>query len=227
MSGFGRQLGSKSKIRSNMGFKIIQQGGWIETTLDREHVDFLWERIKKGSQQDTKHNLAGNISKSYDIEDDEDGYFFNQVLWPQVEMFRNANRGMDPLPNPVHGDDMELYLHDLWVNYQYKHEFNPYHFHGGMYSFVIWMKIPYDWREQNKLPFLDGMKEHDKKPSIFEFQYLDLLGNILHYGYRLDSSMEGRMLFFPARLEHTVYPFYNCDDARISIAGNIWYRGMK
>ena len=29
------------------------------------------------------------------------------------------------------------------------------------------------------------------------------------------------MLFFPAQLEHTVYPFYDCDEDRISVAGNI------
>ena len=29
------------------------------------------------------------------------------------------------------------------------------------------------------------------------------------------------MLFFPAKLMHTVYPFYNCDKERISISGNI------
>ena len=53
-----------------------------------------------------------------------------------------------------------------------------------------------------------------------------MFGNIKHFGYRLDPNMEGRMLFFPARLQHTVYPFYNCDEARISVAGNLWYRGI-
>ena len=141
-------------------------------------------------------------------------------------MYRAMNQGRDPVPVPVNAE-IELYIHDLWVNYQYKHEFNPYHFHGGMYSFVIWMKIPTDWKEQNQLPFLDGINEDNKKVSNFEFEYLDMLGNIKHYGYRLDPSMEGHMLLFPARLQHTVYPFYNCDDARISIAGNLWYRGIK
>ena len=206
-----------------------QHHGWIESILDKEHVDFLWERIEdgeKGIVKDVKDKLAGNISRSSEIIDDEDGYFFNQVLWPQVEMYREMNNGNDPVGVPVNAE-IELYIHDLWVNHQYQTEFNPYHFHGGMYSFVIWMKIPTDWREQNKLPFLDGMKADDKKASIFEFEYLDMLGNIKHYGYRLDSSMEGRMLFFPARLMHTVYPFYNCDEDRISIAGNLWYRGIK
>ena len=54
--------------------------GWIESVLDKQHIDFLWERIGKGSEEDTKGNLAGNISKSYKIEDDEDRYFFNELL---------------------------------------------------------------------------------------------------------------------------------------------------
>ena len=202
-----------------------QHHGWIESILDQEHVDFLWGRVEK-SEEDVKGRLAGNISTSRAITDDEDGTFLNQVLLPQVEMYRAMNQGRDPVPVPVNAD-IELYIHDLWVNYQYKHEFNPYHFHGGMYSFVIWMKIPTDWKEQNKLPFLDGINEDNKKVSNFEFEYLDMLGNIKHYGYRLDPSMEGHMLLFPARLQHTVYPFYNCDDTRISIAGNLWYRGIK
>ena len=202
-----------------------QHHGWIESILDKEFVDFLWGRIEK-SEHDVKDRLAGNISTSLAITDDEDETFFNQVLFPQVEMYRQMNHGRDPVPVPINSE-IELYIHDLWVNYQYKHEFNPYHFHGGMYSFVIWMKIPTDWREQNKLSFLDGINEDNKKVSNFEFEYLDMLGNVKHYGYRLDPSMEGRMIFFPARLQHTVYPFYNCDDARISIAGNLWYRGVQ
>ena len=202
-----------------------QHHGWIESILDKEFVDFLWGRIEK-SEHDVKDRLAGNISTSLAITDDEDETFFNQVLFPQVEMYRAMNQGNDPVPVPINSE-IELYIHDLWVNYQYKHEFNPYHFHGGMYSFVIWMKIPTDWKEQNKLPFLDGINEDNKKVSNFEFEYLDMLGNVKHYGYRLDPSMEGRMIFFPARLQHTVYPFYNCDDARISIAGNLWYRGVQ
>ena len=202
-----------------------QHHGWIESILDKEFVDFLWVRIEK-REHDVKDRLAGNISTSLAITDDEDGYFFNQVLFPQVEMYREMNHGRDPVPVPINSE-IELYIHDLWVNYQYKHEFNPYHFHGGMYSFVIWMKIPTDWREQNKLSFLDGINDDNKKVSNFEFEYLDMLCNVKHYGYRLDPSMEGRMIFFPARLQHTVYPFYNCDDARISIAGNLWYRGVQ
>ena len=32
---------------------------------------------------------------------------------------------------------------------------------------------------------------------------------------------EGRIVLFPAQLQHVVYPFYNSNKIRMSIAGNI------
>ena len=89
------------------------------------------------------------------------------------------------------------------------------------------MTIPTNWEDQCKLPFLKGITESEKKASNFEFEYTDLLGNIKTYGYHLNKDMEGFMLFFPASLKHAVYPFYECDEPRISIAGNLWYRNRS
>ena len=41
--------------------------------------------------------------------------------------------------------------------------------------------------------------------------------------YNLSPKYEGFMLFFPAKLRHCVYPFYETDEPRISIAGNLSY----
>ena len=196
--------------------------GWIETRLDQKHIDYLWKRIDERKTDTFKHSLAGNISGSYEIEDKDD-YFFNEVLKKQVDAYYNMNNLSHPIQNYVMGE-FEFWLQSFWVNYQNQTEFNPLHAHGGVYSFAIWLKIPTQWEDQCKLPFLDGMKKSDKKASIFEFEYHDILGGVCNYGYRLDPSMEGCMVFFPATLRHTVYPFYNCDESRISIAGNLWYR---
>ena len=66
-------------------------------------------------------------------------------------------------------------------------------------------------------------KEEDRKASIFEFEYTDIIGNIRNFGYRLDPSYEGTMLFFPSSLRHCVYPYYECDENRITVSGNIVY----
>ena len=70
--------------------------------------------------------------------------------------------------------------------------------------------------EQNK----DNVS-NSKLKSVFQFTYTDILGKIRCYNYYLNKSFEGDMLFFPSKLNHQVYPFYNCDDSRISVSGNI------
>ena len=109
--------------------------GWIETELDRSHIDFLWKRIEESDGKSMKDNLIGNISKSFIIEDRAD-FFFKKVLLPHVQKYRRDFNG-DPIRNHVFGN-VEMVLNGFWANYQYQHEFNPYHHHGGVYSFAIW-----------------------------------------------------------------------------------------
>ena len=120
---------------------------------------------------------------------------------------------------------METYLNDWWVNYQHEGDYNPLHDHGGIFSFVIWMKIPTDWRDQKKLP----RSTHSTSSTVsnFQFVYTNHLGKITSHTYYMSPEMEGRMLFFPANLKHTVYPFYDCKEERISISGNISVRSTS
>ena len=195
--------------------------GWIETQLDKAYIDFLWMILKEGKEKgDThKNKLAGNISNSFSI-DDKQNYFFKNVLKHHIKGYADEY-GMHPFVSQTNDEKVNFNLMNFWANYQYKHEFNPSHRHSGVYSFVIWLKIPYHWEEQNKLPHLNGIKEIDKKPGLFEFEYLNILGNIKTFSYLLTPDYEGTMLFFPAALKHCVYPFYNTDEPRISISGNI------
>jgi len=196
----------------------INQLGWLYVKLDKEVLDFLWKMINKSTKENMKSNLAGNISKSYSLEDDEN-YFFKNVLLPLTNHWVNNNGTFSAVPC---AENLDYYLHQFWVNYQNQYEVNPCHDHAGLFSFAIWMKIPYDCKEQNKLPFLDGIREDDKKVGCFEFQHLDMYGDVVNTAYRLDPSYEGYMVFFPAKLRHMVYPFYETNEPRISIAGNIW-----
>ena len=61
------------------------------------------------------------------------------------------------------------YLQQIWVNYQKQGEFNPLHDHGGVYSFVIWMKIPTKHFEQNKNPI--SLKSNTHAISTFQFHF--------------------------------------------------------
>ena len=203
--------------------RILPVTPYLEVKLDQMIVDYLWKIIAKSEvlKESHKTNLAGNISESYKL-NDLDNFFYKKVCVPLVNQFRQVNKGSDPIVNSVNFEkEPALLLDGFWVNYQYQNEFNPFHDHGGVYSFAVWLKIPYDWREQHKLAQFSGMNELYKKPGNFEFEYIDSLGGIRNIGYQLYSGLEGTMLFFPAKLRHCVYPFYGTSDPRISIAGNL------
>ena len=198
--------------------------GLIEGKLDKIHVDYLWKIIEEGKKNNLsyKSELAGHLSNSFKIED-TNNWFFKNVLDKLISAFYNYNEGSHPKNVAVLSSDNNfvIRLEQFWANYQYKHEFNPPHNHSGLYAFVVWMKIPYSSKEQKKLKFLDGMRDIDKKAGEFEFVYTNLLGDISNYRYPMSPQSEGTILLFPAQFMHCVYPFYDCDEPRISLSGNL------
>ena len=199
---------------------------FLQVKLDQEIIDYLWKviDISKRNNINFKNKLAGNISQSI-VLDDMDSVFFKSVCIPLVEYYRkNDPIGGDPVSlNALLKPNTKLILNQFWVNYQYKTEFNPFHNHSGVYSFAIWLKIPYDWEDQTKLPMFNDIEESNIKAGSFEFEYNDCLGGVQTTGYNLSPKDEGTMLFFPAKLRHCVYPFYETEEPRISIAGNLSY----
>ena len=193
--------------------------GWLEIELPKSVMKRLQSYIEtaKKNQINWNHELAGNISKSI-IMEDKDNWFHKTVLIPFINIF------YDTFPDSneaVLTKDAPYCLDKFWVNFQKENEFNPLHEHSGILSFVIWVKIPTDWKEQHALPISDN--SNTPKASNFEFYHPNMLGKFIHTSYLLSKELEGMMLLFPAKLQHTVYPFYNCDKDRISISGNIKY----
>ena len=199
---------------------------FLQVKLDQEIIDYLWKiiDIAKNNNINNKSNLIGNISRSFLLKD-LDSFFCKNVCLPLVKHYREINpSGYDPIQkNTIMGSEAKIILNSFWVNYQFKTEFNPYHDHTGVYSFAIWMKIPYDWKDQKSLPQFSDIKEINVKAGNFEFEYLDSLGTIKSLSYNLSPSFEGTMVFFPAKMRHCVYPFYEIEEPRISISGNLSY----
>jgi hypothetical protein len=46
---------------------------------------------------------------------------------------------------------LNLKLVSSWVNFQKENEFNPLHIHDGIFSFIVFIKIPYSYEEQKKI----------------------------------------------------------------------------
>ncbi len=195
----------------------------LKGKLPKVAMDYLWEIIEEATIEfrSSKEHLAGNISQSLYLRD-KDNWLFENILKdvceryveesPQVVCTRNAFDQFQVT---------KLRLLNFWVNSQRQTEFNPTHNHGGVLSFVIWMKIPTNWEEQYDIPFIK--ESNTPMASDFQFLYTDIMGNVQGWRAQMSSDAEGTILVFPSTLIHQVYPFYNCDDDRVSISGNLYF----
>jgi len=198
-------------------FKLFNNVGIIEKSLSKDVLKKLNAYIKKNALKKYNPKLAGNISKSFVIKDKDD-WFFNNVLKINIHEYQARYRTRATVPL-VLTKDCQYKLHDLWVNFQKKYEFNPIHNHSGVFSFVVWMKIPSSYKKECELPFVKN--SNTKCPNTFQMLFINSLGNIGQLDYNLEPSDEGKMLFFSSKYSHCVYPFYLSNKERISISGNI------
>ena len=183
----------------------------IYQALNQEIVD-----IHNDDSNTAKMNaaLAGQITKEYPITKSR------QLLDPYLEeMGRAYQKEWDyyPKENP---NDNKLRVESVWVNMQKKLEVNPLHNHDGTLSFVAWLYVPFKLEDERNMPNCKNSRTVELA-STFQFVYTTALGTIVNYPLFVEEGWEGRIIMFPAKLLHTVYPFQTSDDYRISIAGNL------
>ena len=188
--------------------------GYLKLALPQDIVDELKLKAETAKENEAFHNheLAGNIKEEYLIDSSNFDSRFDLLLYDMCsaydQHFDYINDQYRSLTRPLPHE-----LNQMWVNYQKKYEFNPPHNHTGVFSFVIWLQIPFDIKEEVK-------EEYRKNASTFNFLFHgnDRMKSEALY---VDKSWEGHMILFPSRQWHYVNPFYTSDDYRISISGNI------
>ena len=196
-------------------YKTFPNIGFIEKKLNKETIKILKSYVKN-KQDKFNYSLAGNINSSFNIKD-KNNWFYNNIIVPTIiEYQKNSIIDLDP---KILTKNCAFVLNAFWVNFQKKHEFNPIHKHNGVFSFVIWLDIPVNFKKESKLNFVNH--SNSPKASCFEFVYTNTLGQIETYRYQLGSNYNETMLFFPSKLNHVVYPFYTSNKNRISISGNV------
>ena len=84
------------------------------------------------------------------------------------------------------------------------------------------VNIPYDIKEELSL---DNSKNSNiPMTTAFNFVYTDVLGEMQVHAMFAEKMHEGGLLFFPAKLNHQVWPFYTSEDYRITVSGNIFLK---
>lgn len=215
---------------NDLGFLQLRNLGVIIEDVDKEILNILQKEVDNIQQDFSKarpHNsaLAGNIYHEYVIENHRETIlnYIKRFAVIYEEQYRCLDllgaRAVTGSHNKKHYQ-VNLSLSTVWANFQKKHEFNPMHTHNGLYSFVIWLKIPYFIELEKSVG--PARKTIMNKAGCFEFIYTNILGDITGELLEIDKKMEGKIAFFPARLNHQVYPFYSSDDYRISVSGNLY-----
>ena len=129
--------------------------GWIHSKLHKEEMDFLWKCIDNRKKEVYK-NLAGNLFGSYSLDNSANNQiFYNEIIEPLLFHWINtygASIFQDQLQFGKTKTEMIPFLNYSWVNFQHEGDYNPIHNHGGIFSFVIWIKIPTHWKDQKLLP---------------------------------------------------------------------------
>ena len=183
----------------------------IYQTLNQEIVD-----IHTNDQGIVRMNtsLAGQITKEYQIT--KSLPLLNPFL---EEMGRAYQKNWDYFPkeNP---NDNKLKVESVWVNMQKKLEVNPLHNHDGTLSFVAWLYVPFTLEDERNMENVKDSRTVELA-STFQFVYNNVLGTISNCPMFVEKGWEGRIVMFPSKLLHIVYPFQTSDDYRISIAGNL------
>ena len=159
-------------------------------------------------------SLAGQITKEYQITKSR------ELLDPFLEEMGRAYQkewNYYPKENP---NDNKLTVESVWVNMQKKLEVNPLHNHDGTLSFVAWLHVPFKLEDERNMENCKNSRTVELA-STFQFVYQTALGNIANCPMFVESGWEAKIVMFPAKLLHIVYPFQTSDDYRISIAGNL------
>lgn len=194
---------------------------YLLATVPPEVSSKLDEIVKQKHTIKANHDLAGNIKNEFMIPDAK------PVIWPLLDVLIKEWKKKFPvefarLGSMSNQKEFRMMLFNTWVNFQKKHEFNPIHTHDGIFSFVIWHKVPF--KKEDEYARFPNMKEDQIKAGHFAFIVSGQLGNIIQHDMCIDNTWEGKMAFFPANLNHIVYPFYTSDEYRISISGNVGFQ---
>lgn len=192
--------------------------GYLLADVPKEALDILIKEIKEiadapNSATSYVDFLVADIKESYELKRSIPA--MNDVIQKLIAEYDKQYPGYLTTFDMV-STNSPIGLSQLWVNIQKPGEVNPNHTHFGIFSFVLWLLIPYDNEQQQKDTVGAPVKGN------FEFTYTQTNGLVNRVSIPADKSYNGKICFFPSGMQHCVYPFSgDDDDRRITISGNV------
>ena len=177
----------------------------LDVTLDKNVLDHLHHLVEKYEPDDAKQQW---------MLIDDDNRFQKEVLNPIIQEYV-TDYGFPEKLKTTHIHD--LTFQKFWANYTGKGEYQALHNHDAIWSFVIWLKLPAVANDEQSV-------KEAMHPDAGDFilTYSDIIGRTRKVNWKLEKQYnEGHMLLFPSDLYHAVYPHFQTDEKRLSLAGDI------
>lgn len=194
----------------NVNFGVLQWGPCVlRSRISKEfHAALLSEsETSRKNELNWQDKLAGIIKEEYQLRDKS---MFIEPLGRFFAMYHHAFKqwtNLPDLPAP------RYQLRDLWVNFQKAGEFNPPHDHAGALSFVTYLRVPDELKQE-----FEEYRGTSSGPGGITLLYGE--GNKQAITMQQIFPAERDIIIFPAWLKHYVAPFRS-DVTRISVAGNV------
>jgi uncharacterized protein (TIGR02466 family) len=151
----------------------------------------------KNNESYHRSNHGGYQSPDQFFREETFGQYLNRI---SEHMFTS----LEEYGNGIRVSDHNLYLSNMWFNFNRKDNYNITHTHPGcIVSGVLYVHTPENCGE---IVFIDPMAHNSSE-----------IDENISETY---TPVEGEMILFPAHLPHRVEPNYS-DDLRISVSFNI------
>ena len=201
-------------------FNFSNNPGYLLVKLTDKQLSPIWTEVKKIQSgwegEKFNHELAGNIKREFKLVECLNPTA--EMVGPYVGEYLKHFKYASPYEVLSKELPLSIFSNDLWVNFQQKHEFNPIHNHRGVISFVIWLQIPFYFKDE--APVGPGVDSQSPLCGDFSFHWINSLGQIKNENLLVDKSKEGYLCIFPSETMHSVYPFFSSNEYRITVAGN-------
>ena len=205
---------------------VLPENGWdvyqynyMFDFVDRNYIstiqnNILMSDVLNWDNKIINHSLAGDIAMEiYPVLNNDKLSVVKEELKHHLENIHQSKIDDIDLGCVTYEGKIEPELKEFWVNKQKPTEYNPIHLHSGIYSFVYYLSVPEEIRQEHM-----SQKGTSVTRGLIQFLSSRTKSQLVF------NPEKGNIFIFDSSHRHQVYPFYS-DAVRISVAGNV--HGIK
>ena len=189
--------------------------GYVRSTVEPGQITQLLRWVDSIDEDTAKmdHSHVGVVEREYEITDQSAKEELSNILGPMVQQYcTDMHFSVEQRP---------MGLTTAWCNLQQSGEYFAAHTHNGVFSFALWLEVPFTQADERA--WREARGKSGRETASFQFHYTDALGRITPNVLEVDHSWEREIVVFPGEMMHSVTPYYSTDARRVVVSGNIDY----